>query len=151
MSVLELLRKMEWHPQACEDNRLCFHCGQWEEEGHHPTCLLAQAIAEAEKDDWVSVEDGLPETIGKWEVIFTNSYDKQIITLAEYVPYRFILAEDYMSDECDDEIFDYDEKEDKYWTQAGWYEWQYVPEINFYLDEKITHYRKIALPQKEVK
>ena len=107
---------------------------------------IASLQAQLEADRWIPVEEGLPKTIQQLEVIFTNSHDKRIIVLADYIPYRFILAEDYMSEECDSVHFDYDKETDTEWTKEGWYEWEYSTELNIYLNETITHYSKITLP-----
>lgn len=47
MTQLEILRKMEWSGFAGMN---CIICGRFKPDGHQDTCLLAQAIAEAEKD-----------------------------------------------------------------------------------------------------
>ncbi|MCK5610233.1 hypothetical protein KAR91_50640 [Candidatus Pacearchaeota archaeon] len=49
MSVIEILRKMEYLEDAYENLR-CPVCDQWEGNGHSPNCPLPQAIAEAEKE-----------------------------------------------------------------------------------------------------
>ena len=91
-------------------------------------------------DNWIPIVHLQPASKDRVLVMFTNERGVTIITIAEYIQPKTVLADDYLSDEWSDGFAEYDEEEDCYWTPGGWYEWQYVPEVNFYLDEKITHW-----------
>jgi hypothetical protein len=95
--------------------------------------------------DWISVEDRLPETQQRVLVCFTNSYGKTWVTCADYIAPKSVLEEEYMDDEyaCTGV---YDEENDCYWTNSGWYEHNYEPEINYFINDKVTHW--MELPKK---
>lgn len=58
MTILEMLRKMEtdkdidglYAKGKLEQGPACVYCGRYDDEEHTETCLLAQAIADAEDD-----------------------------------------------------------------------------------------------------
>lgn len=94
---------------------------------------------------WISVKDKLPETPIKVIVFWRNEYNKNRISTAQFVHPKTILAEDFLSDDCDD-FAEYDEKLDCYWTPSGWYEYQEATDLNFYLYENITHWMPLPEP-----
>jgi len=101
-------------------------------------------------DKWIPIEEKQPETKDRVLVSFENEYRKQVISIAEYIAMRTVLAEDYMADDSAQEFDDYDEEKDCYWTREGFYEWQYVADINYYLHEKVTHWLPLPeLPDKD--
>ncbi|OMF00264.1 hypothetical protein BK124_11435 [Paenibacillus amylolyticus] len=99
---------------------------------------------------WISVNDELPETrqrvLARFETTFN---DKQLahVTITNYVAPRSILESDFM-----DEDFagsgDYDEKNDCYWAISGWYESSYEADVNWLLNQEVTHW--MPLPNTEV-
>ncbi|WP_339306493.1 DUF551 domain-containing protein [Paenibacillus sp. FSL R5-0519] len=91
---------------------------------------------------WISVNDKLPETKQRVLVRFETTFkDKQIAhaTIADYIAPRSVLEEDYM-DEQYATYGDYDEENDCYWTEAGWYESSHEADVNWKLNEEVTHW-----------
>ena len=78
-------------------------------------------------------------------VFFKNKYSKKHITIAQYISYHIVLAEDFLNDEYDESFMDYDEENDCYWTPEGFYEYQYEPEINYFLTEEVLYW--MPLPE----
>ena len=97
--------------------------------------------------EWISINDKKPQTRQKVLVCFTNEYKQTLLTIAEYIGEKEVLAEDDLSPDCDD-FCEYDEEKDCYWTPAGWYEWQYVADINYFLDEQVNYW--MPLPAAKV-
>jgi len=91
---------------------------------------------------WISVNNKLPETKKRVLVRFETTFkDKQIphVTIADYIAPRTVLESEYMDEEyagCGD----YDEENDCYWTETGWYESGYETEFNQQLSENVTHW-----------
>lgn len=91
---------------------------------------------------WISVNDKLPETKQRVIVRFETTFkDKQLAhaTIADYIAPRSVLESDYMDEEYAT-YGDYDDKNDCYWTETGWYESSYEAEINWKLNEEVTHW-----------
>lgn len=88
---------------------------------------------------WIGIDERLPETRQRVLVCFTTSSGKSWVTCADYIAPRTVLEEDYMDDEYSGSG-DYDEEKDCYWTMGGWYEFNYEPEVNWMLSEKVTHW-----------
>lgn len=93
---------------------------------------------------WINIEERKPEKLRRVLVAFKNSYGKIFITIAEYVPPKEVLAEDFLSEDCDN-FQEYDEEKDCYWTPSGFYEWTHEGDINYFLSEKINFWTE--LPQ----
>lgn len=75
----------------------------------------------------------------------------QFQTMAEYIPYMTVPEEDYMADEFHGDG-DYDEEEDAYYTQEGWYEYQSEAEVNWKISVKVTHWMPLfELPESNPK
>lgn len=97
---------------------------------------------------FTSVNDAMPAAKQRCYVwaIATNNVagvlkDTPFQTMAEYIPARTVLFEDYMDDDyCGDDFGDYDEENDCYWTREGWYEWQSETDVNYFLTAKVTHW-----------
>lgn len=94
--------------------------------------------------NWISVDEQLPETQKRVLVCFTNSSGKAWVTCADYIAPKSVLYEDYM-DEQFSTVGEYDEENDCYWTDEGFYEYNYAPETNWQLSDKVTHW--MPLPQ----
>lgn len=96
---------------------------------------------------WIPIEEKQPVACKPMLVVFVTRYNQRFVTMAQYVPPKTILADDFLSEEAMGNGFEeYDEEKDCYWTPAGWYEWQYVAEQHYFLDEKVTHWAEIKLP-----
>lgn len=97
---------------------------------------------------FISVKESLPRPKQRCYVFAETGSDKPGMmektvfqTMAEYIPPRTVLFEDYMDDDyCGDDWGDYDEENDCYWTREGWYEWQSETDVNYFLTAKVTHW-----------
>lgn len=137
----------------------CCKCGKkivYTGENDKPYGICCEAClehltAQLAAHKWIKVEERLPENTKRVMVLYRNQLKKRRVTIAEYVPYRTILAEDFLTDDCPDEFYssEYDEKNDCYWTPQGWYESNYQADINWHIGEKITHWKPIILPEGE--
>lgn len=96
---------------------------------------------------WISVDEQMPETRKRVLVCFANSSGKTWVTCADYIAPRTVLEADYMDEQYTDGG-DYDEQNDCYWTNSGFYEHNYEPETNWKLSNKVTHW--MPLPQAPV-
>lgn len=92
---------------------------------------------------WINLKDEKPEKEQKVIVYFKNEYNKKYQTVAIYIPHRSVLAEDFMMNEFEEDWCEYDHERDCYWTPEGFYEWQYAPDVGYYLNENITHWMKL--------
>lgn len=99
-----------------------------------------------QKTKWISVEDRLPENETKVIAFFVNSYKKNRTITAQYIHKRSIKAEDFLDIDVSEDWFDYDEEKDIYWTPEGWYEFQEMSDINYYIDDEITHWMPLPEP-----
>lgn len=93
-------------------------------------------------NEWISVDERLPETQSRVLVCFTTQSGKVWTTCADYIAPKSVLYEDYM-DENYSTAEDYDEENDCYWTSEGFYEHNYEPETNWKLSETVTHWMLI--------
>jgi len=89
--------------------------------------------------EWINVDERLPEVQKRVLVCFTNHNGKTWTTCAEYIAPKSVLEADYMDENYSDGG-EYDEEKDCYWTNDGWYEFNYEPEINWKLSDKVTHW-----------
>mgnify|MGYP001453102630 CR=1 FL=1 len=89
--------------------------------------------------NWIKCSEEMPETKVRVLVRFINTNGKHWVTCAEYIAPRSVLEEDYM-DENHSTGGDYEEEKDCNWTESGFYEYDYEPEINWRLTEKVTHW-----------
>ena len=109
--------------------------------------MIDGLAAANEREAWVSVEERLPETGKKVEVVvFGRTTGKPFITIAEYIAPRSTLAENYLSEDCDIDFCDYDEATDTYWTPSGWYEYQTMADVNYYINLPVTHWKPLPPP-----
>lgn len=96
--------------------------------------------------EWTRVEDGLPEKMQRVAVVFNNSSGLIRKAMAEYVPKKEVLAEDYISDEYDD-FCDHDKENDIDYAPEGFYEYNYGSDICMHMSTDITHWKPITLPE----
>ena len=90
--------------------------------------------------DWTKVGDGLPENGVNVIVYFKNSHGKHRRLRAYYVrKYAF---------ECgvDNDWFDYNEDDDEFYLPEGWYESNEYEDINFFVDDTVTHWQPLPPP-----
>lgn len=74
MTLLEMLKKMEWKEGL--SGTWCPICMEFKHKGHAKDCLLAEAIADAEKVcEWKPVEE---DDISHWESTCGQSWSRWI-------------------------------------------------------------------------
>ena len=96
--------------------------------------------------NWIPVSQKYQTACKQVLVVFEMEHGVKFITMAQYVPPKTLLAEDFLSEEAMGTDFpEYDEEKDCYWAPGGFYEWQYVPDQNWFLDENITHWAPLPL------
>lgn len=98
-------------------------------------------------NEWIAVTDRLPKHKQNIEVVYQKHNKKFGVTTAEYIASRSIREEDYIDpDYAADGFSDYEEETDTYWAPSGFYEMQVIPDVNWFLDVPITHWRPLPAP-----
>ncbi len=118
--------------------------------GYTETCPRVEHLkAELDKHRWIPVSERLPENKNRVIVRYVNGFNKQRITIAEYIAPKTVLSEDWLDDDCPLEFADscYDEVKDCYWAPDGFYESMYEVETNMFIDDRVTHWKPIILPE----
>ena len=94
--------------------------------------------------EWISVKDKMPESGRNVLAYYVNEYGKYRIVKAFYAD-RFSIEHD------DDEYFDYNEEEDRYYLPQGWHE--SIDNFDEYSSVKIrsdvTKWMQLPEPPKE--
>jgi len=92
---------------------------------------------------FISVEKQMPrQRCQRCYVVVENENGTRYQTMAEYVPPRTVLFEDYMFDEYGTEG-DYDEDTDQFYTFEGWYEWQQESDIKWLITGKVIAWKPL--------
>lgn len=94
--------------------------------------------------EWISVNEQMPEPRERVLAFYTNEYKRNRIELACYIPPRTVKAEDYLSEEAEG-CSEYDEENDIYWVIEGWFEDSWESDMNWQLNQTITHW--MPLPE----
>lgn len=100
----------------------------------------ADLAALHEQTRWIPVSERFPKTRSHVIVCFKSEFGKQSRTPAIYIAPRTVLAEDFLDEDYSDGFAEYDEKEDQFWTPAGFYEFQFMAEVNYFIHEEVTHW-----------
>jgi len=97
------------------------------------------------KNKWINVKDKKPKCQQKVLVFFKNSCDMKIIAMAQYIPPKTVLEEDFIAEEWweDQSLSEHDEKEDCYWVIEGWFEYSEEAEMQYKIVDKITHWMEL--------
>jgi len=97
--------------------------------------------------DWIDISKRQPQARQCVLACFTNKHGHTWRVIADYIPHRTILAEDYLCEDAFDcEWLDYDQENECEWTPEGFYEFTYEGEINHFLSNPVTHW--MPLPPK---
>jgi len=113
------------------------------------------AILKAEIDrlnklaQWIPVSERLPECKKSVFVSCISPHTGNRFTQkAVYISPKTVLADDFLSDECDcsDGIMEYDEENDCYWVTEGWFEDSLEAEINYHITWEVTHWLPLPNP-----
>ena len=87
---------------------------------------------------WNDIETIKPKNRTIVLIACLNDYGKNYITLAEYVSHKSTKSEDFLSEDCESGDGDwYDEEEDCYWVNEGFFEFQYASDINYRVSDKV--------------
>jgi hypothetical protein len=96
---------------------------------------------------WIKPEDEMPKDLKRVAVIIRNECKKLRIAIAEHVSAHSIKSEDFLNDSCDNEdLQEYDEKEDCYYVLENWYESNLCEDINWVLSYKVLAWAEIVIP-----
>lgn len=92
---------------------------------------------------WIPVEEELPGSQKKVLVKVRLKNNNEIETTAIYIPSKTVLASDFLDDYSTDDLQEYDESIDDYWTKEGWFEWHYYSEVNYLIHDEIIGWRPL--------
>ena len=93
---------------------------------------------------WIAVTDTMPKPEQNVLAYYENSYGKNRIVRAYHVPKNCMEIIDF--DYWDDRDLDYDEEKDIYYCPEGWYESNEHEEVNWRIDEAVTHWQPMPEP-----
>jgi hypothetical protein len=99
------------------------------------------------KMDWISIKDRKPQTEETVIVLCETKNHHRYVTVADYIAYRTVLAEDHMDQDSDPDFDDYDEEKDISWAREGFYEYMTMADNNYYIADNVTHWMRLpAMP-----
>ncbi len=102
---------------------------------------LQSESEEVMESNWIKVELKKPPAAISVLIAHKNSLDKYWVSIAQYVPPKTVLAEDFLSNDIDTlSCEEYDEKNDCYWVIEGWWEASVSAEINWHISDEVTHW-----------
>jgi len=93
--------------------------------------------------EWVDPEDQKPEMGQRVIVAVRLSTGNRWKTIAEYIPYMTVRAEDFLDEDSDPDFSDYEVDGTEY-APEGWYESPLEPDKNFYISGQVFGW--MALP-----
>ena len=111
--------------------------------------LLGEIDRLTAANKWVSVKVALPECKKSVFISCVSPHTgNQFTQKAVYISPKAVLADDFLSDECDcsDGIMEYDDENDCYWVAEGWFEDSLEAEINYHITWEVTHWQPLPAP-----
>ena len=95
---------------------------------------------------WIKTDAEKPKALEKVLAYGLNALGKGRIVMAQYIPPKTVLSEDFLSDEFGCECDEYDEENDCYWVTEGWWESSEEADTNWQISLKITHFARVHPP-----
>lgn len=120
----------------------------------HWDCKIAKLESELarlrEERRWIPVSEK-PKTLNPVYISYVSNYNKKRYqSVASYIAPRTVLAEDFLTDECDtSSCQEYDDENDCYWVIEGWWEESTVSEIQYMIPDVVTHWMPLPQPPQE--
>lgn len=143
---MKYTKELHEHVKKCADPK--------HEYTEIPTEQLIGILDELERlqesERWHKYPDEKPKKLKRKLISckYPNRYSgKPIQLIAQYVPPKTVLADDFLSDELDCEnVQEYDEEKDCYWVVEGWWECSEEAEYNYQISGDVIEWRDIPLP-----
>jgi hypothetical protein len=98
-------------------------------------------------NNWIKVKDELPPTRQKVIAYYKNSDGEHKRIRAYYIP-RFEVEASAL--EIEYEASEFCDERDEYFVKEGWYESNEHEEINWTVDEEVTHWQHLPEPPEEL-
>ena len=108
--------------------------------------VIKEALDELDRDNWVSVNERLPENCNGVFVFGVNEFGKNRTAKAMYARKFELEASD---DAIESGFFEYDETRDESYVPEGWYEDNSCAETNYVIDFTVTHWQPLPLSPKD--
>ena len=147
---------MEYSKELHRQTQEVFDSGEWNKNTeviskllHNIPVFLAEIDRLNKLTQWVPVSERLPECKKSVFVSCISPHTGNRFTQkAVYISPKTVLADDFLSDECDcsDGIMEYDEEKDCYWVTEGWFEDSLEAEINYHITWEVTHWMTLPNP-----
>jgi hypothetical protein len=99
---------------------------------------ISEAAALAEQvqgQQWISVDDKMPESGKRVVFAWTNQLGKERTSMGQWNERWKQVANSSDEDACE-----YDEELDEYYLLEGWQEWGWEVEFSAYVEGKVTHW-----------
>lgn len=98
-------------------------------------------------NEWISVNDRLPECETEVFVLAVSSYGNKTVTTAMYEDGT--MPKEDSNWNWEDVEMDYKEETDQYIIPEGWWEYRHYGEsLNYGIDDKVTHWMPLPEPPK---
>jgi hypothetical protein len=94
---------------------------------------------------WIPVAERLPEVGNKVLAYYINELKNGRIVIAEYVPPKTILSEDFFDYDYDG-LDEYDEDNDCFWVIPGWWEGSLEAEKIWLIASEILYWQELPEP-----
>ena len=97
--------------------------------------------------EWKKPENEMPKDQVRVVCLVKNEQGRIRVVMAEHVSAKTILAEDFLSDEDDnEELKEYDAEKDCLWVKENWFESNLCQETNYVMYYPVLAWAKIEIP-----